>query len=154
MIAGGAAVEGREGSDSGGGVSRACAPDHCPAPLTARVSRVMRLAKWLVGALMLMIAWSLVALFGATEGWFRRPVAPPGDARAFMDEAVRYVEADGPANVALALVENGELFDTYHSGQVGPDTLFPVGSLGKWLTAYGVMTLVQAGRIDLDAPVD
>ena len=37
---------------------------------------------------------------------------------------------------------------------VDRDTLFQVASLSKWITALGVMTLVDAGRVDLDAPVD
>ncbi|HXC55004.1 MAG TPA: serine hydrolase domain-containing protein [Rhizomicrobium sp.] len=36
---------------------------------------------------------------------------------------------------------------------VDRDTLFQVASMSKWLTAWGVMTLVESGRIDLDAPV-
>src|SRR5207244_415817 len=36
---------------------------------------------------------------------------------------------------------------------VWPDTLFPIGSIGKVYTAALVMTLVDAGKLDLDAPV-
>jgi CubicO group peptidase (beta-lactamase class C family) len=36
---------------------------------------------------------------------------------------------------------------------VDRETLFPLASMSKWITAYGVMQLVQAGKIDLDAPV-
>ena len=113
----------------------------------------MRLAKWLAGCLLLMLAWTGVLLFGATEGWFRKPIAPPGDARAFMDAAVRYLEASQPANIAFVLVKDGQVFDAYYSRELGPDTVFPVASMSKWFTAYGVMTLVQAGKIDLDAPI-
>src|SRR5262245_53894041 len=113
----------------------------------------MRFIRWLAATLLVMIVWAGVLAFGATEGWFRRPVAAPGDARAFMDEAVRAIEAEAPVNAVLVLVQGGEVFGTYRSGAPGPDTLFPVSSLSKWLTAYGVMTLVQAGRVDLDAPV-
>jgi len=76
------------------------------------------------------------------------------DTRDFMNEAVDFPEVDGPANVALVLMEDGEVFDAHYSAGLGPDTLFPVASMSKWLTAYSVMTLVQAGRIDLDAPAD
>jgi CubicO group peptidase (beta-lactamase class C family) len=113
----------------------------------------MRFAKWFGAGLVLMAAWTGVLLFGATEGWFRRPIAPAGDARAFMEAAVGYLKADQPVNMAFMLVQDGQVFDSYYSGELGPDTLFPVASMSKWFTAYGVMTLVQAGKIDLDAPI-
>src|SRR5581483_10434313 len=36
---------------------------------------------------------------------------------------------------------------------VTPDTRFMIGSVAKTFTALAVMTLVEAGRVDLDAPV-
>jgi CubicO group peptidase (beta-lactamase class C family) len=36
---------------------------------------------------------------------------------------------------------------------VDEHTLFQVASMSKWLTAWGVMALVEEGRIELDAPV-
>ena len=113
----------------------------------------MRFARWLAASLLLMAAWTGVLLFGTTEGWFREPLAPAGDVGSFMDEAVAYLKANEPANIAFVLVKGGRVFDAYYSGQLGPDTLFPVASMSKWFTAYGVMTLVQAGKIDLDAPI-
>lgn len=37
---------------------------------------------------------------------------------------------------------------------VTPDTIFRVGSITKSVTAWGVMRLVEEGRMDLDAPVE
>ncbi len=36
---------------------------------------------------------------------------------------------------------------------VDSETMFQVASLSKWISAWGVMTLVEAGKLDLDAPV-
>ncbi|MCC7054623.1 MAG: beta-lactamase family protein [Gemmatimonadaceae bacterium] len=36
---------------------------------------------------------------------------------------------------------------------VDRDTRFPLASMSKWFTAYAVMQLLEAGRVDLDAPV-
>ena len=113
----------------------------------------MRFLKWFAGSLLLIVAWTAVMFFGATEGWFRQPIAPTGDARAFVDAAVAYLEADESASVAFVLMEAGQIFDTYYSEGVGPDTLFPVASMSKWFTAYGVMAMVQSSKVDLDAPV-
>ncbi len=44
--------------------------------------------------------------------------------------------------------------DTSRGVPVTPDTVFEVGSISKPVTAWGVMRLVQQGKLDLDAPVD
>lgn len=33
------------------------------------------------------------------------------------------------------------------------DTLFQMASISKWVAAWGVMTLAEAGKVDLDTPV-
>jgi CubicO group peptidase (beta-lactamase class C family) len=37
--------------------------------------------------------------------------------------------------------------------KIGRDTIFPTASMSKWITANGVMNLVQEGKLDLDRPV-
>ena len=44
--------------------------------------------------------------------------------------------------------------DTTTGVPVTPDTVFRVGSITKSVTAWGVMRLVEQGRMDLDAPVE
>ena len=59
-------------------------------------------------------------------------------------------------NVAFVLIEDGQVFDEHFTSAGQPvdrDTLFQVASMSKWITAWGVMTLVEAGTLDLDAPV-
>lgn len=101
--------------------------------------------------------WSGVFLAGTLEGWWRRPLAPRGDTQAFMAAADRIIAAEKPGNLAFVVLERGRPVGGRFSsvGQpVDRDTLFQVASLSKWITALGVMTLVDAGRVDLDAPVE
>jgi len=101
--------------------------------------------------------WTGMFLAGTLEGWWRQPLAPRGDARAFMAAATRVIREESPGNVALGLIEDGRLFDARFVSVGRPvdrDTLFQVASLSKWITALGVMTLVETGKVDLDAPVD
>ncbi len=101
--------------------------------------------------------WAGVFLAGTLEGWWRRPLAPPGDPRAFMAAATRMIQAESSGNLVLGLVEDGTAVDEYFTSAGQPvdrDTLFQVASLSKWVTAIGVMTLVDAGQIDLDAPAE
>ena len=73
--------------------------------------------------------------------------------------------ADHPLPLALHLlverllerfIENGKVQDEFFSAssqQLSQNTLFPAASMSKWITALGIMTLVQDGRLDLDESV-
>jgi CubicO group peptidase (beta-lactamase class C family) len=67
--------------------------------------------------------------------------AEPGIAVAFIDGCKASIRAYGAANR-----EQGTA--------VRADTIFNLGSISKTFTAWAVMTLVEAGRIKLDDPVD
>ncbi len=110
----------------------------------------------LLGALVGGVLAGAVVLFGATEGWGRHRIAPAGDARAFGAAAAARLDQDAVGNAAFILVENGIPVSEHFVSKgvpVNRDTQFQVASLSKWATAWGVMKLVEEGRIDLDAPV-
>ncbi len=75
--------------------------------------------------------------------------------KAFI-EAARKAAIDHRGNLALVLIEDGRIAQS-HAMSIGKpvsgDTLFQMASVSKWVTAWGVMTLVEKGRVDLDAPV-
>ncbi len=82
--------------------------------------------------------------------------APQGDTAGFMRWAQERYAAQAHGNIAIVLLDDGEVAQSYfasHGRAVDTDSLFQVASVSKWLTAWGVMTLVEQGRIDLDAPV-
>ena len=100
--------------------------------------------------------WAALVFIGTVEGWGRKSLAPAGNAGAFTDAAKSAIAATYGGNAAFQLIENGELYDEYFVSvgePVDSETLFQVASLSKWITAWGVMTLVEAGKLDLDAPV-
>ena len=100
--------------------------------------------------------WTAVVFFGTSEGWWKRTLAPRGDVAAFMAAAVKVVDSSNTGNAVLAILENGEVLGV-HAVSVGEavdaTTVFQTASLSKWITAWGVMALVQDRKIDLDAPV-
>lgn len=109
-----------------------------------------------IPTLLLIVLWTAAVVVGTLFGWGRKPLAPRGDTRAFMDAAVERIDAAHAGNAVLALIEGGSVYDE-HAVSVGEsvdrDTVFQVASLSKWITAWGVMALVEEGRVDLDAPV-
>ena len=102
------------------------------------------------------VAWTGVAGYGALQGWWLRPIAPRGDARAFLQAATALAQAQSKGNVALVLLRRGAVYAEQYTPSIDPvnrDTRFPLASMSKWFTAYAVLQLVQAGRLDLDAPI-
>ena len=96
---------------------------------------------------------------------FAKPVSAEPVSTMTSYEAVNsYVEAQRKAlNIpggALAIIEGDRIVHVKNFGVSGPDgrvptdqTPFFIGSLTKSFTALAVMQLVEAGKIDLDAPV-
>jgi CubicO group peptidase (beta-lactamase class C family) len=107
------------------------------------------------GAVLLALWTALVGL-GARNGWLREEPARAGDTAGFVRWASSRYVGESKGNVAIALLDRGRPahdFFASHGRAVDAHTLFQVASLSKWLTAWGVMALVEEGRIGLDAPV-
>ena len=105
--------------------------------------------------LVVLLAWAAFVAVASLEGWWHETLARPADTRAFMQAAVRNLEAAKVGNAVLAVMENGSVFEKNISigKPVTPNTLFQVASMSKWVSAWGVMALVENGKIDLDEPV-
>lgn len=98
--------------------------------------------------------WSTLVVIWVLQGVM--PLATRGDAGAFMAAAAERVKGAGVGNCALALIEDGRVFEThfYSIGDpVESGTLFQMASVSKWVTTWGIMALVRQGRLELDVPV-
>lgn len=102
------------------------------------------------------LLWSGFFVFGVLEGWFQSPLATVGDTKAFSEALEAKLEAEFRGNAAYVLLEGGtvkrEKFLSVGK-PVDENTIFQVASLSKWITAHGVMMLVEDGLLDLDRPV-
>lgn len=71
-----------------------------------------------------------------------------------MHAAIQRVDSSSEGNAVFALIERGVVYDV-HAFSIGEgvdrDTVFQVASLSKWISAWGLMALVEEGRLDLDA---
>ena len=72
----------------------------------------------------------------------------------------KYMKKNKIPGLALSIVHNDEILYTQGYGIAGPDgtsvtpqTPFLICSLSKSFTALAIMQLVEAGKIDLDAPI-
>ena len=103
------------------------------------------------------LAWIGVVVCAGFGGAWMTTVAPEDDADAFLAYAKDRLETQVPGAAALLLIEDqkpaGEIFVS-PSGSVDENTVFAAASMSKWVAAYAVMTLVQDGLLELDAPVE
>jgi CubicO group peptidase (beta-lactamase class C family) len=118
---------------------------------------MLRALKYLSVTVLAASLWVLLVVTATLQGWFHSSLAPAGDSDAFVQAATGMLGAQNRGNAAMGILQGGErLAESYISigAPVDGDTLFQVASLGKWITAWGVMSLVQSGQLDLDAPVE
>ncbi len=79
-----------------------------------------------------------------------------------LDEKLpKLMKAAGVPGVQIALIDGDKIItkeygysDKANKTKVTKDTIFQVGSVSKMVTAWGVMKLVEEGKIDLDQPVE
>ena len=92
----------------------------------------------------------------------RAPTAPQADA-AFEQLATLVTQKmaeDSVPVVAFGVLENGQLtmrgFGVTNVDDPQPlttDTVFPIASISKTVTATAIMRLVEQGKLELDAPI-
>jgi CubicO group peptidase (beta-lactamase class C family) len=105
--------------------------------------------------------WSRVASARTSQAVLALDVDQQARHRAFADVLAAQLQARGVPGGALGIVQEGRLVFATGLGvkragspdPVGPDTVFRVASTTKPLTAAMVMTLVQEGKVSLDAPI-
>lgn len=115
-----------------------------------------RILKYTLFPISLMILWAVIIFFGTQNGWWHQPIAEQGESEEYINAVKEKINEQFVGNFALALVKNGTVeYELFHSeGEpVGRNTVFQVASLSKWVSAFGVMKLVEEGKLDLDVAV-
>lgn len=98
------------------------------------------------------VATSMLAV-GACSGGGRAATTGPvtfDDVDAMLEARVQREGLDG---MGLLVVADGTEIRDRAYGDISTDTVVPIASASKWLTAATMMTLVDEGRISLEDPV-
>ena len=110
----------------------------------------------LAGILIATGLWASALIYAVAQGWMKQSPAPADDWRTFSKASIAAINGSSAGNAGFVLMEDGDVVAEYFHSANAPmngDTLFQMASVSKWITAWGVMTLVEQGRIDLDTPV-
>lgn len=103
-----------------------------------------------------MFLWAGITLFGTIDGWFHQPIAQSNTPASFLEAVDGEVNKQFVGNFAMAIMKNGTVeYGKFHSAgkAVDRNTVFQVASLSKWISAVGIIKLVEDGKLDLDVPV-
>jgi CubicO group peptidase (beta-lactamase class C family) len=117
---------------------------------------MQRTIKYLIIFLLLSIAWGIVVLFSTLNGWWYEPFTKHTDALKFTEAVNNKIKREYAGNFAMALFKNGKVEKEFFystSKTVDRNTIFQVSSLSKFVSAVGVMKLVELGKINLDTPI-
>lgn len=89
---------------------------------------------------------SLVSFFSVDQGWIHRAITNDKSTDAFEAAVRKKLTEEFVGNFAMAIINNGEVSTTiFHSAAkpVDQNTIFQVASLSKFVTAIGIMKLVE-----------
>ena len=115
-----------------------------------------RIIKYIFITFLLSILWSVLVLFGTLNGWWHQPISTDGDTGSIIRAVEKELEKEFVGNFAMAIMKDGmPEKEVFHSAskKVDKNTLFQVSSLSKFVTAVGILKLVELGKIDLDTPI-
>ncbi len=117
----------------------------------------MKIVKGVALILVLLVGWAGFLMWGISDGFILRPFTSGATSDDFIDAVGAYAATQSVENVALMMIEDGQASATFFYApdeSVGEDTVFPMASISKWVTAWGIFKLIEDGKLDLDTPVD
>jgi CubicO group peptidase (beta-lactamase class C family) len=118
--------------------------------------QMKKILLYVAGAALLMVVWAGFVLTATVNGWFHAPMAKETTSASFRAATEAEIKKQFVGNFALAVMKDGvvEYEQFYSAGKpVDRNTVFQVSSLSKWISAVGIMKLVEDGKLDLDTPV-
>lgn len=111
-----------------------------------------------IGLIAFVIAiWTVFIGYGFIEGFLLRPLSSSSSTKDFVLATEETLKDQFVGNYAMVLIEHGEVVDSlFYSKEdaVTSQSLFPAASISKWVTSFGVLKLVEDGKLDLDQPID
>ncbi|MFY0605929.1 MAG: beta-lactamase family protein [Cyclobacteriaceae bacterium] len=117
----------------------------------------MRKLKYTSLILLAVMVWTVFVAYGTMSGFLLHALTFKKTPEAFLEASQEKLEQEFVGNLAMAIIEDGKVSKNFFYSidkPVDENTVFPVASISKWVTSFGVMKLVEQGMVDLDRPVD
>jgi len=117
----------------------------------------MRKFKHISLIILAIIIWTAFIGYGTLGGFLLRPITSKNTSDAFIEATKNKIDNEFVGNFAMILIENGKVSKDFFYAvdqPVNENTIFPVASISKWVTSFGILKLVEQGKLSLDKPVD
>ncbi|EAS19579.1 beta-lactamase [Flavobacteria bacterium BBFL7] len=117
----------------------------------------MRKFKYISITILVILIWTTFIGYGFIDGFLLRPITSKNTSEAFIEAAKEKIADEFVGNFAMTIIEDGKISkDFFYSidKPVDKNTVFQVASVSKWVTSFGIMKLVEQGKLDLDKPID
>jgi CubicO group peptidase (beta-lactamase class C family) len=117
----------------------------------------MKNFKYFAYTTLAIILWTIFMGYGFIDGFLLRPITSKKTPESFINAAKEQMAHEFVGNLAMILIENGEISNSFFYSidkPVNKNTAFPVASISKWVSSFGVLKLVEQGKLELDKPVD
>ena len=117
----------------------------------------MRTFKHAALIIIVILIWTAFIGYGSMNGFLLKPITSKKTSEAFIEATKEKIDDEFVGNFAMTLIENGKISKNFFYSidkSVNKNTVFPVASISKWVTSFGVLKLVEQGELDLDKPVD
>ena len=115
-----------------------------------------RILKYIASLIVLIALWTAFTFFGTKNGWWYQAITNNTSTDAYIEATKDKMNEEFVGSFAMAVMDNGTIAkEEFHSAgnPINRNTVFQVASMSKWVSAVGVMKLVEDGKLDLDAPV-
>ncbi|MFT6357275.1 MAG: CubicO group peptidase (beta-lactamase class C family) [Paraglaciecola sp.] len=118
----------------------------------------MSTLKYIFLTLFTALLWTAFIMHGISDGFLLKFLANDRTSEGFIEATKDKIAAEFLGNCAMVLIENGEVANEHYfsvdNQAINDQTVFQVASVSKWVTAFGVLKLVEQGKLDVDKPID
>lgn len=104
-----------------------------------------------------LVLWTFLVGYGFISGKILFALTTEHEPMMFKEAVNQAASEDFSGNLAMVLFEEGQPTEKLFlsaGNEIDAHSLFPVASISKWVTAEGVLKLVEEGKVNLDTPVD
>lgn len=117
----------------------------------------MRKFKYISLTILAILIWTTFIGYGFIDGFLLKPITSKNTSESFIEATKEKIDEEFVGNFAMTLIENGKISKNFFypiDKAINENTVFPVASISKWVTSFGVLKLVEQGKLNLDKPVD
>ncbi len=117
----------------------------------------MKIFKRIAIVVLALLIWAAFIGYGFINGFLLKPLTSQNTSEGFIEAVKEKIDESFVGSLAITLIENGKVSKNFFYSidkPINEKTVFPVASISKWITSFGILKLVEKGKVELDTPID